>query len=231
MHQMARKRQQDQTKSDDQTSAAETLIEGRLAGSGFADRLRALSPVTAGLVLAVLVAVGLSAWPYLAPLVYPEPDDPWKTTVDQDLADVRTTLSAVTEQQAGLAERLETVQSRLDELDGKMAGLVRSVTQSVDTVNTAIDRFDRQVALIDEKLAQHPVAAQADETNAAPQRPAEQDSAPAAGVSASETAQKGPDSRFLPDLSLPELSGWWQRLSGWFGGLISVDRVSPEQDQ
>ena len=221
---MAQKRQQYQSKAEDKAPAAETLIEGRLAGPGFAERLRALSPVTAGLVLAVLVAVGLSAWPYLAPLVYPEPDDPWKITVDQDLAELRRALTIVNDQQTELTQTLETMQTRLDELDSNMAGLVQSVTQSVDTLTVAIDRFDQQMALMDERRA-----APADQTKTAPSGPAE-------GVSSSESdltapAQNPGDNRLLPDVSLPEISGWWQSLSGWFSGLVSVDRISPEQDQ
>lgn len=231
MRQMARKRQQTQTESDAQTVAAETLIEGRLAGQGLADRLRAISPVTAGLTVAVVVAMGLSGWPYLAAFVYPEPDDPWKTAIEQQLSDVRTGLGAVTEQQADLSRQLGTLQARLGELDGKMAEVVLSVTQSVDTVNAAIDRFDQQMALIDEKLAEQSGAASAQQTSLS--RGADNDSlSESASAGAPSAALPGTDdSRFFPELSLPEMSGWWQSLSGWLGGLISVDRIGSEQDR
>ena len=53
-----------------QQSAAETVIEGQLAGTHALSRLRQMSPVTAALICAVLLALGLSLWPYLAPLFY-----------------------------------------------------------------------------------------------------------------------------------------------------------------
>ena len=35
----------------------------------------------------------------------------------------------------------------------------------------------------------------------------------------------------VPDLSLPSVSGWWQGISHWFGRLVSVERVQPDQEQ
>jgi hypothetical protein len=34
-----------------------------------------------------------------------------------------------------------------------------------------------------------------------------------------------------PNLSLPSISGWWLDVSEWFGSLVSVERVQPDQEQ
>lgn len=221
---MAQKRSRQQNKDSEQTPAAEAVIDGRLSGTGLRDRLRQISPVTAGLVCAVIAALGLSVWPYMAPLLIAQSDDPWKTSVNQELTELRSGLGAVTDRQEELLRQLDSFQARLGELDSKMAGVVQSVSQSVDTVNAAIDRFDQQMAVIDEKLAGQP--ARPDETLSAPAGPAADDSV----SEGPGPAQTSGDGRFLPELSLPEASGWWQGLSGWISGLVSVDRIESEQD-
>jgi len=33
------------------------------------------------------------------------------------------------------------------------------------------------------------------------------------------------------NLSPPSISAWWQDVSEWFGSLVSVERVQPDQEQ
>ena len=236
---MAQKRSQNETKSAE-PSAAETVIDGQLAGKGWAAKLRRVSPVTAGLICAVMVALGLSVWPYIAPLLLPKPADPWQKAVDTELRQLRADMTALSENQTRLSDQLDTLQAGQGQLDKKMAGVVQSVSQSLDTVAAAIDRFDQQIAHIDEKLAQtagqHSDAAAAQPADASDTaaQPAVR-GAPAAADSPPASAQgKEPESNLpdinLPDVGLPDLSGWWQGLSGWLGGLITVDRLQREQE-
>ena len=80
---MAKTRATHKTTSSADTPAAETVIDGRLAGDGLLSRLRQHSPVTAGLVAAIMLALGLSAWPYIAPYLTEPSDDPWQLSVEQ----------------------------------------------------------------------------------------------------------------------------------------------------
>ena len=65
-----------------QHSAAETVIEGQLAAAPALDRLRQISPLTLVLICAVILTLGLSLWPYLAPLFIPSSDDRWQADMD-----------------------------------------------------------------------------------------------------------------------------------------------------
>ena len=72
-----------------QHSPADTVIEGQLVGTHALNRLRKISPVTAALICAVLLALGLSLWPYLAPLFIPSSDDRWQAEVEGKLSELR----------------------------------------------------------------------------------------------------------------------------------------------
>lgn len=229
---MAKTRSTKQNKTSADAPAAEAVIDGQLAGSGLASRLRQISPVTAALVGAVMISVGLSVWPYISSYVLAPSDDPWQQSVDQELAELRAGLGAVSDQQQKVTAQLQALQAGLTRLDQNMADVVQSVSQSVDTVNAAIDRFDQQIAHIQEKhAASQPVNAQANAADA-PARTQPQPS-PADAVSADQPNVR-PDSPasspgLLPDLSLPDVSGAWQGLSDWLSGLVSVDRIDTEK--
>ena len=229
---MAKTRSTQQTKTSADAPAAEAVIDGELAGTSLASRLRQISPVTAALVGAVIIALGLSVWPYMAPYVIAPSDDPWQQSVDQELADLRTGLEAVRAQQNRLAETLQTLQASQTQLDQTMADVVQSVSQSVDTVTAAIDRFDQQIAHIKENYSARPPAEDEGAPAAVPAQPDQQDSpADSAPADSAPVLQDSPasGSGLLPELAVPDLSGWWQGLADWVSGLVSVDRIDTEK--
>ena len=225
--QMAKTRSTQQTKTSADAPAAEAVIDGELAGTSLASRLRQISPVTAALVGAVIIALGLSVWPYMAPYVIAPSDDPWQQSVDQELADLRTGLEAVRAQQNRLAETLQTLQASQTQLDQTMADVVQSVSQSVDTVTAAIDRFDQQIAHIKENYSARPPAEDEGAPAAVPAQPDQQDSPAVPAPVLQDSPASG--SGLLPELAVPDLSGWWQGLADWVSGLVSVDRIDTEK--
>ena len=90
-----------------------------------------------------------------------------------------------------------------------------------------IERIDSQSAIVAEKLAelnslgseQEKSAQQADST-------ASSDTEPKA-----DSLIKHLPELAVPNLSLPSISGWWQHLTEWFGSLVSIERVLPDQEQ
>lgn len=230
--QMAKTRSTQQTKTSADAPAAEAVIDGELAGAGLASRLRQISPVTAALVGAVIIALGLSVWPYMAPYVIAPSDDPWQQSVDQELAELRAGLEVVSDQQNRLAETLQTLQASQTQLDQTMADVVQSVFQSVDTVTAAIDRFDQQIAHIKENYSARPPAEDEGAPAAVPAQPDQQDSpADPALADSAPVQQDSPasGSGLLSELAVPDLSGWWQGLADWVSGLVSVDRIDTEK--
>ena len=234
---MAQKKTTKQTRTAPDTPAAEAVVDGQLAGAGITGRLRQISPVTAGLVGAVVLALGLSAWPYLGPYLLPQTDDPWQMSVDQDLADLRAGLAAVSTQQARITARLDTLDADLVRLDQTMGDVVQSVSQSVETMTAAIDRFDQQIAHLDEQLT---TIGPSSDAQAVPQPAPDQASPEGNGPdnppnnSPDEPTDNPPDEStdsegLLPHIELPDLSGWWQGLSDWVGGLVSVDRIPADK--
>ena len=229
---MAKTRSTQQTKTSADAPAAEAVIDGELAGAGLASRLRQISPVTAALVGAVIIALGLSVWPYMAPYVIAPSDDPWQQSVDQELAELRAGLEVVSDQQNRLAETLQTLQASQTQLDQTMADVVQSVFQSVDTVTAAIDRFDQQIAHIKENYSARPPAEDEGAPAAVPAQPDQQDSpADPALADSAPVQQDSPasGSGLLSELAVPDLSGWWQGLADWVSGLVSVDRIDTEK--
>ena len=113
---MAKTRSTKQNKSSADTPAVEAVIDGQLDGTSLASRLRQISPLTVGLVGAVLIALGLSVWPYMAPYLVSPSDDPWQQAVDQELAELRAGLGMVSDQQERLAAQLQTFQVSLTRL-------------------------------------------------------------------------------------------------------------------
>ena len=229
---MAKTRSTQQTKTSADAPAAEAVIDGELAGAGLASRLRQISPVTAALVGAVIIALGLSVWPYMAPYVIAPSDDPWQQSVDQELAELRAGLEVVSDQQNRLAETLQTLQASQTQLDQTMADVVQSVSQSVDTVTAAIDRFDQQIAHIKENYSARPPAEDEGAPAAVPAQPDQQDSpADPALADSAPVQQDSPasGSGLLSELAVPDLSGWWQGLADWVSGLVSVDRIDTEK--
>lgn len=236
---MAQKRSTQHNRISEDTPAAEHVIDGQLAWPDVGSHLRQISPLTAGLVVAVTLALGLSVWPYIAPYLITQSDDPWQLSVEQDLSALRAEVAMLSDQQDKLAVRLDAVQTDLTGLDQTMAELVQSVSQSVDTVNAAIERFDQQIAYINEQVIDATVSAAsglADEVQPDPSSAQTQDE-----ISSSEpTVLPAPQSQHdtpsgisgkFPELALPDFSRWWQGLSGWISGLVSVDRVSPEKSE
>ena len=199
-----------------QHSAAETVIEGQLAAAPVLDRLRQISPVTLALICVVILTLGLSLWPYLAPLFIPSSDDRWQADMEM-----------LSDQQATLTGELQAVQDNLSGLDYQIKNTASSVVQFRDELIKDIERIDSQSTLVAEKLAalnsfepeQEKFAQQADSMASSARQP-----------KADSFLQHLPELA-VPNLSLPSISGWWQEVAEWFGSLVSVERVQPDQEQ
>jgi len=210
-----------------QQSAAETVIEGQLAAAPALDRLRQISPVTLVLTCVVILTLGLSLWPYLAPLFVPSSDDRWQADMEMRISQLHTDMQILSDQQAALTGELQAVQDNISGLDYQIKNTASSVVQFSDSLIKDIERIDSQSALVAEKLAalnsfgpeQEKPAQQAD-------RMATSDTQP----KADSLLQHFPELA-VPNLSLPSISGWWQDVSEWFGSLVSVERVQPDQEQ
>lgn len=210
-----------------QHSAAETVIEGQLAAAPVLDRLRQISPVTLVLICAVILTLGLSLWPYIAPLFIPSSDDRWQADMEIRLSQFSTDIQMLSDQQAALTRELQAVQDNLSGLDQQIKNTASSVVQFRDSLIKDIERIDSQSALVAEKLA----ALNSFE-------PEKEKSAQQADSMASSDTQPKADSLLqhlpelaVPNLSLPSTSGWWKEVSEWFGSLVSVERVQPDQEQ
>ena len=210
-----------------QHSAAETVIEGQLAATPALDRMRQISPVTLVLICAVILTLGLSLWPYLAPLFIPSSDDRWQADMEIRISQLSTDMQMLSDQQAALTGELQAVQDNLSDLDHQIKNTSSSVVKFSDALIKDIERIDSQSALVAEKLAA---------LNSS--RSEQEISAQQADSMASSDMQPKADSLLqhlpelaVPNLSLPSLSGWWQDVSEWFGSLVSVERVQPDQEQ
>ena len=210
-----------------QHSAAETVIEGQLAAAPALDRLRQISPVTLVLICAVILTLGLSLWPYLAPLFIPSSDDRWQADMEIRISQLSTDMQMLSDQQAALTGELQAVQDNLSDLDHQIKNTSSSVAKFSDALIKDIERIDSQSALVAEKLAalnsfrseQEISAQQADSMASSDTQP-----------KADSLLQHLPELA-VPNLSLPSISGWWQDVSEWFGSLVSVERVQPDLEQ
>ena len=210
-----------------QHSADETVIEGQLAAAPALDRLRQISPVTLVLICVVILTLGLSLWPYLAPLFIPSSDDRWQADMEMRISQLRTDMQILSDQQAALTGELQAVQDNIFGLDYQIKNTASSVVQFSDALIKDIERIDSQSARVAEKLAALSSFGHEQE------KPAQQ----ADSMASSDTQPKA-DSLLqhlpelaVPNLSLPSISGWWQNVSEWFGSLVSVERVQPDQEQ
>ena len=208
-------------------TATETVIEGRLAGTHALDRLRQISPVTLALICAVFLTLGLSLWPYLAPLFISSSDDHWQAEMERRLSQLSTEMQMLSDQQAVLTGQLQAVEDNLSGLDQQIKEVTSSVMQFGDVLRTDIQRVDAQSALFAEQLAALTSSG-----------PGQERSKKSADSMASSDKQPKSDSLLehlpemaVPNLSLPSLSSWWQGVSDWVGRLVSVERVQPEQEQ
>jgi len=210
-----------------QHSAAETVVEGRLAAAPALQRLRQISPVTLVLTFAVILTLGLSLWPYLAPLFIPSSDDRWQADMEIRISQLSTDMRLLSDQQAALTRELQAVQENLSNLDHQIKNTSSSVIKFSDALIKDIERIDSQSALVAEKLAalnsfgseQEISAQQADSMASSDTQP-----------KADSLLQHLPELA-VPNLSLPSISGWWQDVSEWFGSLVSFEKVQPDQEQ
>ena len=210
-----------------QPFAAETVIEGQLAGAPTLDRLRQISPVTLVLVCAVILTLGLSLWPYLAPLFIPSSDDRWQADMEIRISQLSTDMQMLSEQQVALMGQLQAVQDNLSSLDQQVKNSASSLVEFSDALIKDIERIDSQSAILAEKLAvfnsfgteQEKSAKQADSIASSDKQP-----------KADSLLQHLPELA-VPNLSSPSIFGWWQDILEWFGSLVSVERVQPDQEQ
>ena len=210
-----------------QHSAAETVIEDQLVGTHALNRLRKISPVTAALICAVLLALGLSLWPYLAPLFIRSSDDGWKAETEGRLRELRADVKMLSEQQVALIGQLQAAQNNLSSLDQHIKDTASSIVQVSDVLTAHIERLDTQSARFAEQLAAlTSFKPQQDNPKKLANNVASSDLQP----EADNLLQHLPELA-VPNLSLPSISGWWQEISDWFGGLVSVERVEPKREQ
>ena len=227
LKQTSSKKTNSQKAKTKQHSAAETVIEGQLAAASALDRLRQISPMTLVLICAVILTLGLSLWPYLAPLFIPSSDDRWQADVEIRISKLSTDMQMLSDQQAALTGELQAVQDTLSDLDHQIKNTASSVVQFSDALIKDIKRIDSQSALVAEKLAalnsfgseQEKSALQVDSMASSDAQP-----------KADSLLQHLPELA-VPNLSLPSISGWWQDVSEWFGSLVSVERVQLDQEQ
>ena len=227
LKQTSSKKTNSQKAKTKQHSAAETVIEGQLAAASALDRLRQISPVTLALICAVILTLGLSLWPYLAPLFIPSSDDRWQADVEIRISQLSTDMQMLSDQQAALTGELQAVQDTLSDLDHQIKNTASSVVQFSDALIKDIERIDSESALVAEKLAalnsfgseQEKSALQVDSMASSDAQP-----------KADSLLQHLPELA-VPNLSLPSISGWWQDVSEWFGSLVSVERVQLDQEQ
>ena len=210
-----------------QHSAAETVIEGQLAAAPALDRLRQISPVTLVLICAVILTLGLSLWPYLAPLFIPSSDDRWQADMEIRISQLSTDMQMLSEQQAALTGELQGVQDNLFDLEHQIENTSSSVAKFSDELIKAIERIDSQSALVAEKLAALNSFGSEQEISA---QQADSMASSDTQLKADSLLQHLPELA-VPNLSLPSISGWWQDVSEWFGSLVSVERVQPDQEQ
>ncbi len=210
-----------------QHSAAETVVEGRLAAAPALQRLRQISPVTLVLTFAVILTLGLSLWPYLAPLFIPSSDDRWQADMEIRISQLSRDMQMLSDQQVALTGELQAVQDNLFDLDHQIKNTASSVVQFREALIRDIERIDSQSAIVAEKLAA------LNSFGSEQEKPAQQ-----ADSTASSDTQPKADSllKYLPELavpnlSLPSISGWWQDVSEWLGSLVSVERVQRDQEQ
>ena len=210
-----------------QHSAAETVVEGRLAAAPALQRLRQISTVTLVLICAVILTLGLSLWPYLAPLFIPSSDDRWQADMEIRISQLSTDMQMLSDQQAALTGELQAVQDNISDLNHQIKNTSSSIVKFSDALIKDIERIDSQSALVAEKLAalnsfgseQEISAQQADSMASSDTQP-----------KADSLLQHLPELA-VPNLSLPSTSGWWKEVSEWFGSLVSVERVQPDQEQ
>jgi len=210
-----------------QHSAAETVVEGRLAAAPALQRLRQISPVTLVLTFAVILTLGLSLWPYLAPLFIPSSDGRWQADMEIRISQLSRDMQMLSDQQVALTGELQAVQDNLSDLDHQIKNTASSVVQFREALIKDIERIDSQSAIVAEKLVA------LNSFGSEQEKPAQQ-----ADSTASSDTQPKADSllKYLPELavpnlSLPSISGLWQDISEWFGSLVSVERVQPDQEQ
>lgn len=210
-----------------QHSAAETSIEGQLAVAPALERLRQISPVTLVLICAVILTLGLSLWPYLAPLFIPSSDDRWQADMEIRISQLSTDMQMLSDKQVALMGELQAVQDNLSDLDHQIKNTSSSVVKFSDALIKDIERIDSQSALVAKKLAElnsfgseQEISAQQADSMASSDTQPEADS----------LLQRLPELA-VPNLSLPSISGWWQNVSEWVGSLVSVERVQPGQEQ
>lgn len=209
-----------------QHSAAKAVIESQLDGKHVRDKLRQISPVTAALVCAVILALGLSLWPYLAPFFIPSSDDRWQTKIETRLSQIRTDLQILSEQQVALTGQLQVFQNNLSGLNQKIKDTDSAIVQLSDALTTDIEKIDEQSGHLAEQLATL--------TSSEPKQ--DESAQPAENLASSDT--KSEANRLLehipklaiPNLSSPSVSEWWEGISDWFKGLVSVERVQPEKE-
>ena len=208
-------------------SPADAVIEGKFAGTHVLNRLRQISPVTAALMCAVILSLGVSLWPYLAPFFISSSDDRWQAEVEVQLSDLRSDLQALSEQQAVLTGQLQAVEN-------KLTGIVQ---QTEDTASAFLQLSDALTADIRKLVSQS--AHFAEQLAALNSFDTDQDK-PAKQANSAVSSDMDPEAKSLlqhlpefavPNLSLPPASDWWQGISDWFGGLVSIERVQPEQEQ
>ena len=109
------------------------------------DRLRQISPLTLVLICAATLTLGLSLWPYIAPLFIPSSDDRWQADMEIRLSQFSTDIQMLSDQQAAPTRELQAVQDNLSGLDQQIKNTASSVVQFRDSLIKDIERLIRNL--------------------------------------------------------------------------------------
>ena len=224
LNQTSGKKTNSQKAKTKQHSGAETVIEGQLAIAPALERLRQISPATLVLICAVILTLGLSLWPYFAPLFIPSSNDRWQADMEIRISQLITDMQMLSDQQEALTGELQAVHDNLSDLDHQIKNTSRSVVKFRDALIKDIERIDSQSALLAERLAAlNSFGSEQGKSAQLADSMASSDTQPKA-----DRLLKHLPELTVPNLSLPSISGWWQDVSEWFGSLVSVARVQPD---
>ena len=147
--------------------------------------------------------------------------------MESRLIQLSTDMQMLSDQQAALTGQVQAVQDSLSSFDQQMKDTTSSVAQFSDVLRTDIKRIDAQSAQFAEQLATLTSSGLGQEKS---KQPADSMASSDKQTIADNLLQHLPE-LVVPDLSLPSVSGLWQGVSDWFGRLVSVERVQPEQEQ
>ena len=161
------------------------------------------------------------------PTFIPSSDDRWQAEVEGKLSELHSDMQTLSEQQAALTSQLQTVEDKLLGLGQQTEDAASAVLQLSEALSADIGELVSQSARFAEQLA---ALNSSDNEQDKPAKPANSAVSSDMHPEAKRLSQHFPELT-VPNLSLPSVSDWWQGILDWFGGLVSIERVQPLQEQ